>query len=225
MPRQVHFDISPRVPAVDLIAYQRGARVNGVQAAVTTVTVHGDHGFANSDKFLYALDSGNILIDRVFTVSSFTSTSVTFSGDAFSFPDAAYLVNIGADTVVVNSDGSWPIPLWDGSTVTMYSDSVGNNTITKYVMPNDGEVFLWVSATPFWGVARDNGTRPVKIYQDVGGASGPSLIRSTTAPSNPVLGDFWLKDQGAAEPDIMYQYVEHGDDANDWSEYSRGQSL
>ena len=225
MQRQVHFDISPRVPAVDLIAYQRGAMVNGAQANVNTVTVHGDHGLATSDKFLYALTYDNILLDRVFTVTSSDATSVTFSGDAFSFPDASFLVNIGVDSVTVNSDGSWPRPTWDGSTVTMYSDSVGNNSITKLSLPNDGEVFVWVNTTPFWGIARDNGTRPCRVYRDVGGGSGPKLTRSTTAPSNPIYGDFWLKDQGAGLPDIMYQYVENGDDANDWVEYSRGQSL
>jgi hypothetical protein len=210
---------------VDLIAYQRGARVNGSQENVNVVTVHGDHGIAIGDKFLYGLSSTNILTDRVFTASGSTATTVTFSGAAFTFPDAAFLVNIGVDSVTVNADGSWPLPIWDGSTVTMYSDSVGDNSVARLLLPNDGEVFIWVNSTPFWGVARDSGTRPCRVYQDIGGSSGPSLIRSTTAPSSPVLGDFWLKDQGAALPDIMYQYVENGDDTNDWVEYSRGQSL
>jgi len=225
MPRQVHFDISPRVPAVDLIAYQRGAMVNGAQSTVNTVTVHGDHGLETDDKFLYALTYDNILYERVFTVSSSTATTVTFSGDAFSFPDASFLVNIGADTVAVLSDGSWPLPEWDASDITMYSDSVGNNSESAHSLPNDGEVFMWVDATPFWGIARDNGRRPCRFYRDVGGEAGPSVTRSTTAPSNPVYGDFWVKDQGDGLPDIMYQYVENGDDTDDWVEYSRGQSL
>jgi hypothetical protein len=122
----------PGVSSIATVSFQQqGAVVNGAQEAVNTVTVHSPNGLAVDDLFVYALDNRTVFMDRIFTCSARDSTSVTFTGAAFTFPDKGVLINLGTDSVTVRSDGTWPPPNYDGSNVNAFEDASQQNVIAN----------------------------------------------------------------------------------------------
>jgi hypothetical protein len=213
-------DIEDRVPVSAFAVLERGAVVNGDQAAVNTVTVHEGHDFAASDKFIYALARDNIRIDRIFTVSSVTATTVVFSGATFSFPDKALLINLGVDTGgVIQNDGSYSKLEYDAAAITVYKDPAGDAAWTNSQVDVDpgGEVGFYGDGRVVWGVALDTGGRGIRIYPDVGSAAA-SAARGTSLPSDGTPGQLFILDGGAGVADIVYIRVEFSDDTFDWLE-------
>ncbi len=233
MPQSKYFQkLEDRVPAANGVVFLRGAQINGAQSAVTTVTVQEPHGLVAADLFLYALDRFTVTTDRVFTVDSVTATTVTFTGAAFTFPDEALLVPMGTDTGGnLRADGSFELPNWDGSSVTIYRDIAADVAFTNATVPVDpgGELTFYGDGSTFWLVIIDNGRRPVQVYRDIGAAAaaGPfNFFRQDDPPGSPTLDPvtMWI-DTGPTGPDIMYIWMTQGDGSNAWTEIIRGQSV
>jgi len=211
-------DIEDRVPVSAFAVLERGAVVNGDQAAVNTVTVHEGHDFAGSDKFIYALARDNIRIDRIFTVSSVTATTVVFSGATFTFPDKAYLINLGVDTGgVVQNDGTYSKLEYDAAAITVYKDPAGDAAWTDSQVPVDpgGEVGFYGDGRVLWGVALNTGGLGIRIYPDVGSAAA-SAARGTGLPGAPTPGQLFILDGGSGVGDEIYAYVKFSDDTFNW---------
>jgi len=209
-------NIEDRVPATFVTVYGRGCMVNGAQTAVTTVTVHAGFDLAASDKFLYAETPTNVKTDRIFTVSSVTASSVTFSGLAHSFADASLLVPLGTDSVGIASGN----PNWDGSGVTIYEDPAGtlaatNSTVS--VFPG-GEAGFWGTGAPLWLVAHTAAGRPTRVYLDVGGVSYNTQVTSLPSASLERAGTVVLLQGGTGVADKRYWCGKLADDTYDWFE-------
>lgn len=196
-------NIEDRVPAAKVAVLERGAVVNGAQSAVNSVTVHAGHEFATSDKFLYCPTRTNVQgppSSRVFTVSGSTDTTVTFSGNTFSFPDKALLLNVGQDTGgAQNDDGSWQKLNWDAAAITVYKDPNGDAAWTNGNVTPDpgGEVGFWGNGSLVWLAVLDSGDIARRVYPDLG-STGTTAVRSTTTPTVPngqVI--LWIKPLGA----------------------------
>ena len=227
---RIILDSEPRLPIDRMYAMLRGAIVNGAQEAVTAVTVHDGHQFSIGDKALYALDDCNILVDRVMTCTATAADVVTFAGNsAFTYPDGARLVNIGTDTGgVVQIDGSYSRPNWDGSSILLYSDSNGDDIIPYVSVRPDGRAEGWSSVAPFWALYLSNGLIPVKVLVDAASSGssggGPAYTRSASAPGVKSAGDTWDKIvNSGASPDIRYTYMNTGSDVYDWVEEMTGE--
>lgn len=213
-------NIEDRVPAKWFSVLERGAIVNGVQNSVNAVTVHDGHEFATNDKFIYAENRRNILIDRIFTVSSATATTVTFGGASFSFPDKAYLINLGVDTGgVVQNDGSFSKLEYDAAAVAVYKDPAGDDAWANSRVDIDpgGEVGFWADGRMVWGVVRNSGGHGVRLYTDIGSTSGGGS-RGTVLPSTGNPGQIFLLDNGAGNGDTVYVRAKFSDDTYDWLE-------
>ena len=214
-------NIEDRSPVEFVSVYPRGAMVNGAQADVNTVTVHDPHAIAASDLFLFAPTRLNVSLSRVFTASSVTATSITFSGGTFTFPHNGLLVPLGTDTVTANADGSWPLPRWDGSSANAYGDVTGVTAYANAAVPTDpgNEVGFWAEASIYWLVGRSALGRPVRVYPDVSATAGAGT--GTTLPASPSNGDmFWLR-TGAGTVSILYIYGPDSGDTSDWNEVMR----
>lgn len=211
-------NIEDRVPVRNFAVLERGALVNGAQASVNTVTVHEGHDFATSDKFIYCTTRTNVRIERIFTVSSATSTTVTFSGGTFSFPDKALLVNLGVDTGgVIQDDGSYSKLNFDAAAVTIYEDPAGDSSITNSQASVDpgGEVGFYASGSVVWAVTLNAGGLPNRAYPDVGSA-GSVAPRATALPATGAPGQYFVLDGGTGVGDIVYIWVKFTDDTYDW---------
>jgi hypothetical protein len=215
-------DIEDRVPVKDIVVYNRGAVVNGVQNDVNTVTIHSDSDFAVSDKFLYAQDRTNVITDRVFTVSAVTATTVQFSGDTFSFPDKSLLVPLGTDTVAARADGSWPLPEWDGSPLTVYQDPGGDDAYTNSQVNSlaGGEVGFWGTGEIVWVVCRSNLGAPLRVYPDMAPGGGAAAA-GATLPATGTNGQFFWYREGAGKASILYIWGPAKDNTEDWNEIYR----
>jgi hypothetical protein len=188
-------DIEDRIPASQIAVLERGAIVNGAQTGVNTVTVHDGHEFAISDKFLVQGPPST----RVFTVSGVADTTVTFSGNTFSFPDKAVLLNVGADTGgTQNDDGSWAKLNWDAGAISAYKDPAGDDTWTNGLVTVEpgGEVGFWGDGRILWLAVLDSGDIAVRVYPDFG-ATGTGIIRSATEPTVGNQSIFWIEAGGA----------------------------
>jgi hypothetical protein len=199
-------DIEDRVPASQLAVLERGAVVNGAQTSVNTVTVHAPHEIVTGDKFLYCPTRTNVLappgMARVFTVTGYAATTVTFSGSTFSFPDKALLLNVGADTGgSQNDDGSWQKLNFDAAVVSIYKDPAGDDAWPNSRADVDpgGEVGFWADGRVVWACTLDSGNRPLRVYPDMGASGSPLAIRSAVEPT-PAQGTvmIWVESGGAA---------------------------
>ena len=180
-----------RLPAHDAIIYSRGAIVNGTQNLTNAVTVHSGHNFLVGHKFYYALTRSNVVKSRVFTVTNTASTEITYSGGAFTWVDGSLLVPLGLDTGAVQQpDGSYSDPLYDGTTVTVYSDPAGDNQYLYGQVPIEpgGDLGFWCATSDLWILARDSRGRIVRVYivsQTSTGAGAGSSIEVASDTSVP----------------------------------------
>ena len=215
-------NIEDRSPIEYVTAYPQGAVVNAAQADVNTVAVHDPHGLTEGDLFLYGIDRLNVSAGRVFEVSAFTATTVTFTGSTFSFPDNALLVHLGSDTVTARSDGSWPLPNWDGSPVGVFSDPGGVTSLDNSSVRADpgNEAGFWAAGETYWLVGRSALGRPDRVYLDVGPSNGGSRTGAILPPSG-VNGEFFWYRSGAGTPSILYIYGPDSGDTSDWNEVMR----
>ena len=212
-------NIEDRVPVKNFAVLERGAMVNGVQSAVTTVTVHDGHDLATDDKFIYCQTRTNTQLTRIFTVSSSTATTVTFSGATFSFPDKALLLNLGADTGgVIQNDGTYSKLEFDAAAVTIYEDPAGDSAITNSQASIDpgGEVGFYADGSVVWATTLDSGGLPNRVYPDVGSA-GSIAPRSTALPTAGTPGQYYVLDGGAGVGDIVYMWIKGSGDTYDWT--------
>jgi len=195
-------NIEDRVPVSKVVVLERGAIVNGAQSAVNSVTVHAGHEFATSDKFLYCPTRVNVQgppSARVFTVSGTTDTTVTFSGNTFSFPDKALLLNLGVDTGgTQNDDGSWQKLNWDAAAISVYKDPAGDDAWTNSNVTRDpgGECGFWGDGRVLWLAAVDSADKALRVYPDFG-STGSSIIRSATEPTVGNQTIIWIEAGGA----------------------------
>lgn len=200
---RVNVSIEDNVPAASIVALPRGGIVNGTQAAVNTVNLFRGHEFIVGDKFIYGIDRVTIRADRVFVVTAITSTSVTFSGAVFSFPNLSILVNLGPDTGgAAQADGSFLRPNWNGSRVVAYSDPDAQTAITSAIVTLDagGEAGFWTTTTtPIWVVGRDGQTLPVRLYIDLNDLS--------TASATYNVKDFGAKGDGVTDDTAAFTRV------------------
>jgi hypothetical protein len=215
-------NIEDRSPIEYVTVYPQGAVVNAAQTDVNTVTVHDPHGLTTGDLFLYAITRLNVSVKRVFEVSSFTASTVTFSGDTFSFPDNSLLVHLGSDTVTARSDGSWPLPNWDGSAVGVYSDPGGVTALDNSSVRADpgNEAGFWAAGETYWLVGRSALGRPARVYLDVGPSNGGSRT-GPILPSSGVNGEFFWYRSGAASVSILYVWGPDSSNVEDWNEVMR----
>lgn len=218
-------NIEDRVPARWLAVLERGAIVNGAQAGVNTVTVHSPHEFATDDKFIYAETRTNLQshTSRVFTVSSATETTVTFSGATFSFPDKALLVNLGADTGgVQQNDGTYSKLNYDAAAVTIYKEPQGVAawSESKAAVDPGGECGFWGSGQTVWAVAINSQGIGIRAYPDIGSA-GATAPRVAALPSAGGAGQLVLLGGSAGVPDTLYCWMKFSDDTYDWLEVGR----
>jgi hypothetical protein len=163
---------------------ERGGLVDGAQSLVNTVTVFTGHQLAIGDKFLYALSVDNISMERVFTITNVVTNAITFSGDAFSFPDESILVNLGADTGgLQRADLTWEPPNYDAS-LDISSDPELSTTFKALTVPPNKEIGFWIDDTlvPFWALIVDGGTKAYRVFMDLGSSPSGETADEQGAP-------------------------------------------
>lgn len=216
-----------RLPAHDAVIYTRGAKVNGTQTLVNTVTVHAGHDFLIGHKFLYALTRSNVTKTRVFTVTAKTTTTVTFGGAAFTWVDDSWLVPLGVDTGGVQQpDGTFSDANYDGSPLSVYSDPAGDSSFLYARVPIEpgGDLGFWCATSDLWILARDSRGRIVRFYivsqtsTGSGGGGGVTVV----APGDVTPGDdnnpsFRVR-RVAGSGDFLDAWLKDSSDAYHWEE-------
>lgn len=143
--------------SASVIAYPRGAIVNGTQTGVTTITVHPGNGIGTGQYFLLASSKTAVSTSRIFQVSGTpTDTSVVITGAAADFTDKAFLVNIGAD----------PTLAYTGSTITTYTgpqSSDVTNTNATVTSDNSGTYRYYWNGTQVWELIKTSGGTVIGI--------------------------------------------------------------
>jgi hypothetical protein len=215
-----------RLPAHDAVIYTRGAKVNGTQTLVNTVTVHAGHDFIVGHKFYYALSRSNIRKERVFTITAKTSTTVTYSGAAFTWVNDSWLVPLGVDTgAALQSDCTFTDPNYDGSPLSVYSDPAGDSSYLYAVVPVEpgGDLGFWCATSDLWILARDSRQRIVRFYivsqtSTGGGAGGSVTVAADTSTPGDNNNPSFLVVRNAAAGDKLYVWLKDSADAYHWEE-------
>ena len=215
-----------RLPAHDAIIYKRGAVVDGTQNLTNAVTVHAGHDILLGEKFYYALSRSNVIKTRVFTVTVVTSTVVTYGGGAFTWVDGSFLVPLGNDTGGVQQpDGSYSDPLYDGSTVVVYSDPAGGDQYLYSHVPIEpgGDLGFWCATSDLWILARDSRGRIVRFYivsqsSATGGGSGGVTVAANTSIPGDDNNPSFLVVRAVGAGDKLYIWAKDSTDAYHWEE-------
>ena len=217
-----------RLPAHDAIIYKRGAVVDGTQNLTNNLLVHSGHDILSGEKFYYALSRSNVIKTRVFTADAGTdSTHLHYTGAAFTWVDGSFAVPLGNDTGAVQQpDGSYSDPLYDGSTVVVYSDPAGGDQYLYSHVPIEpgGDLGFWCSTSDLWILARDSRGRIVRFYivsqsSAGGGTGGGSVVVDTdTAIPGDDNNPSFLVVRAVGAGDKLYIWAKDSTDAYHWEE-------
>lgn len=153
--------------------YQVGAQVANASTG-TTLTVRAGHGFTSGDKFIVGTDT-----TKYRTVLSTTSTTIEVS-QAVTVSLGDILVNLGEDTGGMG-------PIYDGSSIVIYSDMAGTVAISdsKVTTGSSGSYRYWLdnSDTTSWELVRDSSNRPFAVQVAPAGAGGGGAGTAVAAGS------------------------------------------
>jgi hypothetical protein len=189
----------------DVTAYSFGAVANGAQAATGTVTVHDGHGFVANEFFIVGTDSTTFK-----KVASVTTTTLVLDSGTVTVADDDVLLNLGTDTGTTS-------PNYDGSTVTVYTDSAGSTSVSNSRVTANarGQYGYWVNRSTVWELVRDSSAALVQVIPDA--VYFGRILRATSLPtlkSHEVT--YGIKAGGTGVPDQTWVWMKKEDDTWNW---------
>ena len=190
----------------DVTAYPMGAVADGAASgfAPLTITVHEGHGFVAGERALFNLDP-----DKFHVINSVTATGITIAG-ALGVADDEVILNLGTDTGTTS-------PNYDGSSVSIYSDSNGDTAYSNSRVSTDaqGGYGYWVNRSAVWELIRDGDGTPVEIVPDA--VHFGRVIRANPLPtlkSHEVTRGILAGAAGVPDRDYLWMKLE--DDSWGW---------